>query len=134
MCCPWASGVLIGVQLFIAVFVSVAEGADAKASDRKLIAAVKAAAVNGLQPAKVETAVGVKATLNTLRKPDRDSFSRADIVPDPDNKPRLPARDSLRWVVYWVRPIEGRNPKLVGIFWPKEGKPQVFFGEILPPR
>jgi hypothetical protein len=120
------------------LFASVASGqdaGDAKAKDEKLVSAIKAAIEKGLAPDKVEDSVGSKATLNTFRKEDRGPFSRADIVPDPDRKPALPDRDSLQWVAYWIRPVEGRNPKLVGIFWPKkEGKPQIFFGEILPPR
>jgi hypothetical protein len=120
---------------FLFKFADSAQAAgNAKAKDEKLVAAVKAAAGKGIGPKNVEVAVGTKATLNTFHKEDRGPFSRADIVPDPDQKPVLPERASLRWVAYWVRPLEARNPKIVGIFWPKKGKPQMFFGEVLPPR
>jgi ankyrin repeat protein len=102
--------------------------------DEKLIAAVKGAAEKAIAADKVEAAVGSKATLNTFRAGDRDTFSIADIAVDPDRKPAMPDRDSLRWVAYWVRPVDSHNPKIVGVCWPKDGKPKVFFGEVLPPR
>ena len=104
-----------------------------KGRDAKLVAAVKAAADKGLAPDKVEAVVGTRATLNTIREEDRGPFSRADIARDPDGGPGLPTRKTTRWAAYWVRPVEARNPKIVGIVWPKEGKPRVFFGEVLPP-
>lgn len=125
---------LVAATFLSAGLASSQESGDKKAADKKLVAAVKAAADKVIDADKVEAVVGVKATLNTFRKEDRGRFSRVDIVADPDSKPALPDRDGLRWAAYWIRPVEGRNPKLVGIYWPKEGKPQVFFGEILPPE
>jgi hypothetical protein len=100
--------------------------------DTKLVEAVKAAAAKGVAPTDVGAIVGTKSTLNTARDKDRATFSRVDLVEDPDNKPPLPDRETLRWVAYWVRPVEARNPKIVGIYWPKEGKPRMFYGEVLP--
>lgn len=102
-------------------------------SDKKLIDGVKAAATKGAAPTDVDAVVGTKSTLNTARARDRATFSRVDLVEDPDNKPALSARDSLRWVAGWVRPVESKNPKVVGICWPKEGNLRVFYGEVLPP-
>src|SRR5262249_26921793 len=107
--------------------------AAAKAKDARLVAAISAAAGKRITPDKVEAAVGTRATLNTFRKEDRLVLSHVDIVPDPDRQPPLPASDTIRWVAYWIRPIGSRNPKVVGICWPKDGRPQVFFGEVLPP-
>jgi hypothetical protein len=106
---------------------------DMAEKDRKLVAAVRVAAARDLAPNEAERAVGMKAVLNTSRERDRWVFTRADIVADPDHEEALPARDSIRWAAYWVRNVESRNPKLVGIYWPKEGRPKVFFGELLPP-
>jgi len=131
--CLLLEGLLTPVLLFASATSTPAAG-HADGTDANLLAAVKAAAEKGIGPDKVEAAVGTKATLNTLRKVDRDAFSLADIAADPDRKPALPPRDSLRWVVYWVRPIDSRTPKIVGIVWPREGKPQPFYGEVLPPR
>ena len=124
---------LLAADLLFAAAASGLAGVDAEGADAKLLAAVKAAADKGIGPDKIEAAVGTKATLNTRRAADRDAFSGADIAEDPGRKPALPARDSLRWVVYWVRPVDSRNPKVVGVCWPKEGKPQLFYGEVLPP-
>lgn len=107
---------------------------DPKARDAKLLEAIRAAARKGIGPEKIEAAVGSEATINTVRERDRDTFSIADIAADPGRKPALPDRASLKWVAYWVRPVESRNPKIAGIFWPKKGKPQVFYGEVLPPE
>jgi hypothetical protein len=106
---------------------------DTKLKDEKLIASLKAALKQEIEADKVEAAVG-RAALNTVRRQDRDTFSRADIAPDPDSGPALPDRETIRYVAYWVRPVESRNPKIVGIVWPNKGKPHVFFGEVLPPR
>jgi len=101
--------------------------------DARLIAAVQTAAAKGLAPGKVEATVGKRAALNTFRKDDSWTFTRADIAPDPNQKPPMPDRKTLRWVAYWVRPVESHNPRIIGIAWPKKGRPKVFFGEVLPP-
>src|SRR5215475_4237565 len=75
----------------------------AEMADRKLIAAIKTALKQADGPESVVAAVGEKATLNTVWKPDRVAFLLAHIEPDPDRGPALPDRDSLRWLVYWVR-------------------------------
>ena len=105
-----------------------------KDADARLVARVKAAAAKGIMPDKIEAAVRTRATLNTFREEDRGPFRRADIAPDPDGGPGLPDAKTIRWAAYWVRPVEARNPRIVGIVWPKEGRPRVFFGKALPPR
>lgn len=125
---------LLAVILFFSAGVSGQETTDAKVKDRKLVEAIRAAVARGLEPNRIDAAVGEKAVLNTYRRDDRDSFERADIVADPDRRPPLPDRGTLRWAAYWVRPVESRNPMIVGICWPKVGKPTIFYGEILPPR
>ena len=108
------------------------EAGDAKAADAKLIAAVRAAVEKGIEPDKAEEVAGKRATLNTLRKEDRMLFEIVSIAEDQDRKPTFPKGDTPRCVAYWVRPVEGRNPKVVGVYWPKEGKARIFFGEVLP--
>jgi cobalt/nickel transport protein len=101
--------------------------------DDKLVAAIKAAIANEVEPGKIEAAVGTKATLNTIRKDDATAFALADIAADAASGPALPDRKTIRYVAYWVRPVEGRNPRIVGIVWPNTGKLQLFYGELLPP-
>ncbi len=106
---------------------------SAEERDQKLIKAIKAAVEQEVEPGKVEASVGVKATINTSRKADADTFGRTDIAADRDSGPAMGNRDDISHVAYWVRPIDSRNPKLVGIVWPKKGKPRIFFAELLPP-
>jgi hypothetical protein len=106
----------------------------AQERDQKLVKAIQAAIEKELEPGKVESSVGTKATLNTIRKGDADTLSGADIVADRDAGPAMGDRDAISHVAYWIRPVDSRNPRLVGIVWPKNGKPRIFFGELLPPR
>jgi hypothetical protein len=122
------------IACLIAVCGSAQEAKDSKAKDTELLDAIKAAADKETQPEKVEAVVGRKATVNTIRKADRDVLSIANIAEDPERKPVLPRGEAPKWVAYWVRRIDTRNPKIVGIFWPEKGKPQVFYGEVLPHR
>jgi hypothetical protein len=124
---------ITSVACILAASDSAQEKGAGRTKDALLVAAVRAAAAKGLRPDKVEAVVGQRATLNTFRKQDVDSFQSADIAPDPNRKPALPERKTLRWAAYWVRPVESRNPKVVGIAWPKKGAPRLFFGEVLPP-
>jgi hypothetical protein len=129
----WGFCFLSGVGFLLSVSGSTPKEIAGLTKDEKLVSAIQSALKHGIGPAKVEAAVGKRATLNTVRKGDRDPFEHADIAPDRDSGPALPDRKTIRHAAYWVRPIEGRNPKLVGIVWPKTGKPQIFFGELLPP-
>jgi hypothetical protein len=112
------------------------------APDANLVDRVFLAADLQLPPAKVEQFVGVPATINTLRsQADRDALRYADIVEDEaEGKGNLALlhpglRDgSVRHVVYWVRPTETHNPRLIGILWLENGKALVFFGVVLPPH
>ena len=108
-------------------------GDKKKSEDEKLIAAVKAAAEKGVEPQKVDAAVGAKSTRNTFRDDDREIFDRVSIVQESDPKLKLHDRGSILWIAYWGRPIESRDAKVIGIAWPKEGKAQVFTGYVLPP-
>jgi hypothetical protein len=101
--------------------------------DEKLVRAIKKAIENEVEPGKVDANVGSKATLNTLRKEDAGLFEIVDIAADPGSGPALPDRKTIKYVAYWVRPVDGKNPKIVGIVWPKQGKSQIFYGQVLPP-
>jgi hypothetical protein len=127
--------VMLAVCSAAAGLASAEEPIDAKARDEKLIAAVQAAAGKGLSPDEAEKAVGVRATLSTVRSADKALFDQmVSFRPDSDRKTDLPGSE-YKWVAYWVREVNGKDgyPKVVGVCWPKEGKPRVFFCEILPP-
>jgi hypothetical protein len=101
--------------------------------DRELLAKINKAADEGIDPDKVDAAVGLIAVVNTVRNADRQALSFVNIAEDPDRKPAFPYGTSVRWVAYWMRPVESHNPKIVGILWPEEGKAQMFYGLVLPP-
>jgi hypothetical protein len=111
------------------------------APDANLVDRVFLAADLQLPPAQVEQFVGTPAAINTLRsQADRDAIEHADIVADQEEEKDTLAllhpglRDgSVSHVVYWIRPTEAHNPRLIGIVWLKNGKARVFFGVVLPP-
>jgi len=38
----------------------------------------------------------------------------------------------MRSVVYWVRPINLRYPRIVGVYWGPNGNQELFFGIVYP--
>jgi hypothetical protein len=54
----------------------------------------------------------------------------------PPHDPEAPSEvlnlDEALQVVVWKRPVKARNPRLVGIQWPRAGPPTVFFGILFP--
>jgi hypothetical protein len=120
--------------------------------DARLLVGVKAAASRGIPPDQVEAVVGRQAVVNTFktehgdRALERLSFAMWGPRPDvPDRlfpSPAAAARYAKEWthrlytaqeVVCWVRPVEGRPRKLVGIAWHDDGEAEVFFGVVSPP-
>jgi hypothetical protein len=108
-------------------------------ADADLIAAVKAAARRGVGPEMVELVVGRRAVINTTRD-DRAIVESANLEADGEGpttgegKARpLPELAKVRHVVYWGRPVEARNPRMVGIAWDEDGTARVFFFVVYPP-
>jgi hypothetical protein len=101
--------------------------------DSELINAVKRAKELGIGPKDVEKFVGEEATINTLRPIHRERLEMVTIVSDDCLRQSLPELVSYAFVVYWVRPIETNNPKIVGLVWSKKGDCKVFFGIGMPP-
>jgi hypothetical protein len=109
--------------------------------DRRLVDRVLWAEELQLPPGKVESFVGTPATINTLRPRDRLTLRFADLCEDEreggkQNLALLHAGlddGSVRHAMYWIRPTEARNPRLIGLLWTQGGKAWVFFGVVLPP-
>ncbi len=99
--------------------------------DKQLMEAVKKALAEKVKPHEVERFVGARATISTLRKGERDALSAAKF--EPDTKMGLPKLRDAEQVVYWIRPVETRNPSLVGLVWSKGGAVELFTGFVLPP-
>jgi hypothetical protein len=106
---------------------------SAPSEDAALVAAVRRAAEAQRTPEEIEAYVGRPATINTLREPDKSAFKRADLGAD-EGAPAPPAwLPEARAVVYWVRPLPAKDPRLVGLAWRGEEPPALFFAVIYPP-
>jgi hypothetical protein len=107
--------------------------------DQELIALVKKAERGHVTPEAVERFVGRKATINT----DRDGLAVVRFIkhyvgdgvrrlpPMGDEEPPLPNWNDAKHVAYWVRPLNERNPRCVGLVWGRDGVPRVCFFIIL---
>jgi hypothetical protein len=80
----------------------------------------------------IESFVGRKATISTLRKHDKDALEIGNIVIDPKDGQTVSLSDATN-VVYWIRPVTGTNPTLIGLAWTKHNEIQVFTGTVCPP-
>ena len=107
--------------------------AIAPASDADLVARVGSAVLRRVKLRRVEKVVGIPATLNTVKNGHREVLWRACIGPDPAKRKCGLDWKAARDVVYWVRPVRSRNPRIVGVFWTRDGRCKRFFGVIYPP-
>lgn len=111
-------------------------GAPAATDDRdaELIGAVRAAVVAGVPPARLAAEVGVPPTIDTLDGSyPLEGLRRVDLIIDPDHPDEPLTLTGATGVVYWVRPVTSRDPRVVGIQVAADGTPSVFFAIILPP-
>jgi hypothetical protein len=97
------------------------------AADRRLIAAVRAAAAAGARPEEVEALVGCAAAVNSARDGTLWWFEKHWPSDDPEAPTEVLRLDDALQVVVWVRPVKAHDPRLVGIQWPRSGPPTVFF-------
>jgi hypothetical protein len=100
--------------------------------DARLVASVKRAVAQHVQPEAVEAVVGMSATINTIRQKDRLALQMADIGKDAMENQAVPPLNQAKEVVYWVRPLPSPNPRIVGIYW-LDGAMNLFFGVVYPP-
>ena len=100
--------------------------------DGLLVERIREAARRKTPPEDIEDFVGEKATINTIRQPDKDSFEHADIVVDGEEVDSASLREA-KDVVYWILSVESKNPRLVGVAWTAANERKVFFGVVLPP-
>ena len=102
-------------------------------TDADLIARVRALGDNEVDPATAEGRVGEKALVNTATGLPLAALRRASLVPDPEHPDDGPDLDSARTVIYWARPVEARDPRVVGVQVGADGAARVFFAVVLPP-
>ncbi len=109
-----------------------ADAVTPSTADDKLLEAIRGAVRDHLAPAAVEARIGRRAVINTLRPGDRPVLAHATIITDDDRGESVPVQRA-RDVVYWMRPVSGRNPRIAGILWHGDGTSELFVGAILPP-
>lgn len=104
--------------------------------DNVLVRAVESAVNEKLPLEKVKTRVGVQPTMITSGNSASKALARArvEIDRDPPNVSPIPVIRSATVVVYWIRPMDSRFPKVIGIAWNEEGKGEIFSGILLPPE
>ena len=101
--------------------------------DDRLIAQVRAVSEGIVDPATVEERVGRKALVNTSGEFPLDALRRVQFTQEPDYPGEMLELDSAQTVIYWPRPIEGDNPRVVGIQLDRAGAATVFFAVVSPP-
>jgi len=111
--------------------------------DDALVRRVNASAAARANPVEAETIVGIKPEMNSNLIDDRFRLARTALTidlaqaPQPVDKEysmRIARLKRQATVMYWVRPLDSRHPRVVGITWDRQGNPAVFFGVVYPPR
>ena len=106
---------------------------NTQSADERLIASVRDAAAARIKPEAVESAVGMKATVNTSNGFPFDGLRRVDFQPDPEHPHETITLENAKVVVYWMRPIPVDDPHVVGLQFSQDGTSAVFFASIPPP-
>ncbi|MCK6473678.1 MAG: hypothetical protein L6R28_18295 [Planctomycetes bacterium] len=103
-------------------------------TDKELLDRVANAVEQKIETKELVEFVGVKPTINTCERGTIDIFERIGIVFKESADHPIPHREDRKDVVYWVRDVPSTNPKIVGIFYLKDGTLSLFEGEVLPPE
>ena len=101
--------------------------------DVSLVANVRSLSDGEVDPATAEERVGRPALVNTERGLPLAALRRVSLAPDPEHPDEVLELDSAQAVIYWARPIEADNPRVVGIQLGADAVPRVFFAVVLPP-
>jgi hypothetical protein len=103
--------------------------------DEWLIATVIAGVNRGATAEQLEQLVGLAPAVSTLRPGERGRlrWTRLELDGERPNECSLEQVKEADQVVFWVRPINSRNPKCVGVAWREGGRAHVFFGVICTP-
>jgi hypothetical protein len=99
--------------------------------DSRLVAAIMKAAEERMPIEGIEKTVGVRATINTQRQHERELLAMTDISGDPPESVEAPRVHSASNVVFWVRPVESRLPRIIGVVWYGEDQGEVFTGVVM---
>jgi hypothetical protein len=100
--------------------------------DDRLIARVRDAVHAHATLATIEAAIGAPATFTTATHPI-EILRRTELVTDPEHPTERFVYADAAAVVYWTRPVEAHDPKMVGVIYGKDGSARMFFAIVLPP-
>lgn len=99
--------------------------------DTRLIRAVAAAAATHAPIHNIELTVGYPAAINTYRiRKDCILLDMTELELDKSHTNDLFSIKDVyqaKYVVYWVRPVAGVLPKILGIAWNHKAIPTLFF-------
>jgi len=112
---------------------SVTNQATAPNDDDELITRIQEAVTAGVAPDALSARVGRKPAIDTTAGQPIELLRRVNLIPDPDHPTEALSLERARAVVYWIRPIEAKNPRVVGVQFDTDGKAHTFFGVVLPP-
>jgi hypothetical protein len=102
-------------------------------TDDALIRGVRSAVDARIAPNKIEAHVGHKSMVNTTTGFPLEGLRRVNLIPDPEHAAETLNLDSAVAVVYFGRPVDSSDPKVVGVQYHRDGSAAVFFGIVLPP-
>jgi hypothetical protein len=102
-------------------------------TDEAVIQRVRSAVDARVAPREIEAYVGRKAMVNTTTGFPLEGLRRVNLIPDPEHPEHTLKLDSAESVVYFGRPVESDDPKVVGIQYHRDGSAALFFGIVLPP-
>jgi hypothetical protein len=108
--------------------------ATTQTDDDELTTRVRAAVAAGDAPETLAARIGRKPAIDTTAGQPIALLRRVDLVPDPDHPGEAFALEDARAVVYWIRPIQAKDPRVVGVQVGANGKPRMFFGVVQPPK
>ena len=101
-------------------------------SEQSLIQKLKIAIQDDVAVCDIDKAVDNTYLLSTCDKTKRDLWDTIEFDPDPDAKDLFLDLHDVKDAVYW-KVSHPSLAKIVGIFWNKNDKPNLFRAIILPP-
>jgi len=103
--------------------------------DRELIRAIREAIERNVSPERIETVIGTRAILNTLRENHRRELTNSDIGEDKDERGTMEDISIMKGaehVVMWAR--IGKPGRVVAACWLEDRRVVLVFGRFLTPE
>lgn len=82
---------------------------------------------------EIDQFIGQKSIINTCSENDRMAISGTHFVADNSHSVDFPDLTEAKEAAYWLLSHESEYTRVIGIYWPKAGKPVIFKARIYPP-